>query len=168
MKNITLCVVALFTFFFVACKNEPKENHVARVKTKSYLESSIGVKVDDKYKVNQPDTVKKYWELKLRSEGIRTNLSDFEIITSTVEGTSDIVYLLLAMSEDNSLSMASLLKLEGGEFYFDIHDSSHNITICEGKCDAGCEPVVSVFEGKKSINCSPCAECLKLQSEIGF
>lgn len=167
MKKIALGILVILLFFFTACKNEPKKNH-AKVEKPSHLEEIIAKKVKGIFVITQPDTVKKYWNLNLKSEGIKSELNRFEVVASTPEGSSDVVYMLLARSDDALLFMASLLKLKGNELYFEEQGGYVSYTICKGNCQGACIPIVSLYEKQKVINCSLCSDCVKIQGAFPF
>jgi len=78
-----------------------------------------------------------------------------------VEETSEVFYMLLAVSEDGKTKTASILTFKNDSFYFERQEEFVNNVICHSDCKDGCNPEVVMQNAIKSLVCSPCLECQK-------
>ena len=163
MKNISPCFFALLFFIIVSCKNKAENDvDVDKVNTESYVTEKVGYKNEDAYVVSNPGLIKKEWEENLLSQDIKVKLADIKIISGMVDETSEVFYMLIAKSEDGKTKTASLLVLKNDEFYFEIQPG----VICRGNCEEGCDPKVVIQNNIKSMVCSPCSDCQKVDYEM--
>lgn len=166
MKYNMLCVFAAL-LLIVGCKNKSETGSDADtgiIAESSYLSDVVGVEDNGVLKVKNPDKIKKYWNDKLKAENIAGNLKDIEIIRAKPIDTTASYYVLVAKSEDKKTKVSAFLVIKDNEFYFERPEAL-SLVICQG-CIDGCNPIVSVHNGTKSIVCSPCLECVKGNLEI--
>lgn len=162
MKNsITLLLISIL---LLSCNNGKKNNS----SSKDYLETVVGTVNNGEYILSEPELIKEKWEAELAKKKPGMTLEAFEITKGKTSGdTEEEYYMLLSRTEDGTVTAAALLTLKGNEFYFESSEgtggSIHTLIMCMGDCREGCMPTVSISNGIKYLNCSPCMDCSKLE-----
>ncbi|WP_297332023.1 hypothetical protein [Flavobacterium sp.] len=161
----SLCIFALFALGLVSCKNNEKE-----LPSVNYADIVVGTSNNGEAELADIAAVKTKWEAAIKKGGKDASLIGFEIVKGTTEGGDPgEYYMLLARTDDGAIKTASLLTLKEGKLYFEHSEDSGRalpLVVCSGLCDDGCLPVVSVRSGKKYINCTPCLDCKKHETEV--
>lgn len=159
------CIIAFFALTLFSCKNNDKE-----VPSVNYADIVVGTVNSGKPQLSDIEAVKAKWEGAIKGKNKDAKLTGFEIVKGIAEGKEGgEYYMLLARTEDGSVRTASLLTINEGKLYFEHSDDSGRampLVVCTGLCDDGCLPVVTVRNGKKYINCTPCLDCKKHETEV--
>ena len=172
MKKAFFSAFAALMLLLVTACTSKTEKTSETISEQNYEEFEVGYKKEGSFKISNLDLVKKEWENRLQSDGRAISLKNFRIVEGTTAGDSaQLYYILVANSADGKIKTASLLNLKDTVFYFETYRDQDNSTfysniICEGDCTEGCDPIVTISNGKRYLNCSQCPNCLKNEGEI--
>lgn len=159
------CLFAvMFVLLLLSCKKETTAENPGSI----YPEQAIGAIQNGAYTIANPDELAKSWAAK--ADEI-SGLTGFEIVKGKTEGdATEDFYMLVATTKDGTAKVASLLELRENKFYFGStgHNDSESyvLIICKGQCDTGCLPVARIKRGMKSLICSFCVDCIKVEKGI--
>lgn len=170
MKTAHIGIIAVFVLLLTAC-NSKSDNTSATLNDNDYFQVEIGKNENGRFTITQLEPIKQDWESRLNNNGNRLTLTEFKIVKAYTTDESPVeYYLLIANSKDGRLRTASLLNLKGNSFFIDTRKDngalSYSNIVCEGNCNEGCLPVVSIHNGTRYLNCSQCVECVKKETEI--
>lgn len=124
-----------------------------------HAQNAVGKISDGKYIITiATNEIKAIGESLLAKQGVNYKLTSFEILQDKVENTNDAYYFLLVKNNNNSLKMATLLKLENDSFYSDGDYLFDSFVTCEG-CKNDCSPrrLIS-HDGIIDWYCTSCTE----------
>jgi low affinity Fe/Cu permease len=159
------CIAAFFVLTLISCKKTEKEP--ASV---NYAQVVIGTTVNGRVQLADISAIKAKWEEAIKDESKNAKLSGFEILKGTVEGDEAAeYYMLVARTDDGAVKTASLLSIKDGKLYLGQDNDSGRplpLVICRGLCDDACAPVVNIRNGRQYINCTPCLDCKKHETEV--
>ena len=171
MKTAFFSAFAAFVLLLTACNSKPEKTSEISDK-QDYQELQVGVRKEGLLSVTNQEIIKKEWEKRLADDNTVLSLRDFKIVEGTTAGDStEQFYMLVANTADGKMKAASLLVLKENVFYFDTYQDQdgsnfYSNIICEGDCTEGCDPIVTISNGRRYLNCSQCVDCVKKEGEI--
>ena len=168
MKKRLSGIFVLLVLVVAACNSRQEEPVAVH---KDYMHDAVGMVKSGAYHITNLEVIKTDWKAKLLKASKGAKLVDFRIEKGVTTGDkSEDYYILIARSADKKLKAASLLELKGDNFYLQVNNTSahgsYGNIVCVGDCIHGCDPTVSSYDGTKYLNCSPCADCVKNESEM--
>lgn len=150
MKKI-LSIVAICLMLF-SCKAQTNEKIVG--------ENKNGV-----YEVTLTTAeLKTLFYNSVNEKGLVAHLTSFVIKKDVVEGSTTEYYYLLGASDDNSIKMATTLKLAGhnlfaAEMSLQASNTFSSSCTCSGTCTKGCDPKLYIDKDRESAwRCTSCTQ----------
>lgn len=164
-------ICLLFFIFFISCNNK-QDHRKDSVETDTVSKEVVAIVKNGVYELNIPEKVKKDFQKALEKNTADYNNGElfYQVLSGESAGSPHESYhMLVGKTQDGLSKIATILVEEDGELYIEMesyrHGRAYLSVICTG-CTEGCDPVVSVKNNSKYINCSPCVDCLKIESEI--
>ena len=169
MRKAILYFFTILIVLLASCNSKSETSEAEKIS--SYLTDPVGTQNDALYTIINLKAIKKEWEARLDRDYSGIALQDFRIIKGRTEGEApQDYYILTARSADYKIITASLLTLKDSKFYFEGQHDNNSVVyphiVCESSCNEGCEPVVKFQNGIRYLNCSPCLDCVKKESEM--
>jgi len=163
--------ILLILFVLLVSCNSKTEKRSGQEHVDTYINEAGEIKGDN-YVIANLEVIKQKWEQSVQQalNSGTTHLTNFKIKQVATEGEAgENGYILTAETEDGMVSVATILELKKGKFYFEENPGtprSYRVVICIGNCEKGCDPVVSLVDGVKILFCSSCPSCEKIDSNI--
>lgn len=167
MKTALLTILAIIVLA-VAC-NSKQEEPTVNVKGLNNIQSPVGHIKNGSYKIYSGKEIKSKWQSRLFGTN-KESLAGLKIIKGITTGDRQEEYYMLVANSKTS-RVAALLTLKEGKFYFQDQggsepDNTYLSIVCQGECSNGCDPYVTLYGDIMYLNCSPCGECVKKETEI--
>lgn len=167
MKNIIYSLVITLLFAAAGCKNEGSTQ--IEMSRKNYLDKVVATLKGGKFVINDPAIIRDAWQAQLNSQQAATDLVSLEVVQGiTIGDAARPYFLLLGRNAKGTVRTASPLVQEGNRLYFEQQEGEndmvcYNITCLGESCTEGCEPLLRISNGVRSLICSACPECTKVE-----
>ena len=166
MKNLVYGIFAVLFVAFGCKKAEPADITVSR---KNYLDKVVATLREGKFEINDVAAIRDAWQSQLNSQQVDARLVSLQVVQGiTIGDAAQPYFLLLGRNEKGTVRTASPLVIEGNRLYFEQQQGeddmvSYNITCLGEGCTEGCEPQLRISNGVRSLICSACPECTKVE-----